>query len=100
MPIVTIFPANIHPARKANLAINRRRFRMIRLQPSVRTYAHFDKLSFRDNFEFNLATSDKQTVERIMTKLFIHDFNKSMEMTEPFKTGLKERISEFIAEQL
>jgi phosphatidylserine/phosphatidylglycerophosphate/cardiolipin synthase-like enzyme len=62
--------------------------------------ANFDKLSFRDNLELNLATSHQGTVNSFLEKLFYPDFEKSMEMTEVFKSGLKERISEFLAEQL
>lgn len=62
--------------------------------------ANFDKLSFRDNLELNLATSHPQTVDALLERLFFPDFQKSMEMTEPIEYGLKERIAEFLAEQL
>ena len=62
--------------------------------------ANFDKLSLKDNLELNLATSDPQTVNKLLTKLFNPDFEKSMEMTEIIKTGLQERIAKFLATQL
>ncbi len=62
--------------------------------------ANFDKLSFRDNLEFNLATSDPPTVNRLLDTLFVPDFAKSIEMKAPVKAGLKEYIAEFLAEQL
>ncbi len=62
--------------------------------------ANFDKLSFRDNLEFNIATSDKETVDRFIKRLFEPDFEKSFLMEEKFQTSIKEHLAEFLAEQL
>ena len=62
--------------------------------------ANFDKLSFRDNVELNIATSDKQAVEELKTRLFEEDFKKSLEMTKKLKVNFQDRLAEFIAEQL
>jgi cardiolipin synthase len=62
--------------------------------------ANFDKLSFRDNLELNLATSDSSTVEELIKNLFEFDFNKSKEMTQLLESGWKEYLAEFFAEQL
>ncbi|MBP9853586.1 MAG: phosphatidylserine/phosphatidylglycerophosphate/cardiolipin synthase family protein [Candidatus Omnitrophica bacterium] len=62
--------------------------------------ANFDKLSFVDNLEFNIATSDPETVQRAISELFEPDFKKSMLMTEPLESDLKDRIAKFLAGQL
>jgi phosphatidylserine/phosphatidylglycerophosphate/cardiolipin synthase-like enzyme len=62
--------------------------------------ANFDKLSFKDNLELNVATSDPATVKALQESLFEKDFARSREMAGPLRSGLKERISEFWAEQL
>ena len=62
--------------------------------------ANFDKLSFRDNLEFNIATSNPEIVERFKEELFEPDFEKSQEMKEKLKSGITEFILEKIAEQL
>lgn len=62
--------------------------------------ANFDKLSFIDNLEFNIATSDPETVRRALTELFEPDFKKSLLMFEPLKSSLKDQIANFLAGQL
>jgi len=62
--------------------------------------ANFDKLSFRDNLEFNLATSDPRAVNILLERLFEKDFKKSKEMKSLIKQSFKDRIAEFFAEQL
>jgi cardiolipin synthase A/B len=62
--------------------------------------ANFDKLSLIDNLELNIATSDKETVNNLLERLFKADFQKSKEMTELLEAGWKERLAEFLAEQL
>jgi len=62
--------------------------------------ANFDKLSFKDNLEMNLATSHPEIVQELQQILFETDFTKSLEMIEPLQSGLKQRIAEFLAEQL
>jgi cardiolipin synthase len=62
--------------------------------------ANFDKLSFVDNLEFNLATSDPQAVKAITEQLFEPDFKKSTLMKAPLKAGLKDHLAEILAGQL
>ncbi|MCD4779717.1 MAG: phosphatidylserine/phosphatidylglycerophosphate/cardiolipin synthase family protein [Candidatus Omnitrophica bacterium] len=62
--------------------------------------ANFDRLSFRENLEMNIATSHKPVVDKILGELFDPDFKRSIEMKEPLKSGVKELIAEFLAEQL
>ncbi len=62
--------------------------------------ANFDKLSFRDNIEFNLATSDPESVNYLKEHLFEKDFVKSLEMTQTLESSWRERLAEFLAEQL
>src|SRR3989339_168334 len=50
--------------------------------------ANFDKLSFRYNLEFNLATSNKETVERFKAVLFEPDFKKSKVMDRLLKSNI------------
>ena len=62
--------------------------------------ANFDKLSFRDNLELNIATSDPATVQEFKEKLFEADFKKSTEMTKPIATDLEDHLANFLAGQL
>lgn len=62
--------------------------------------ANFDKLSFIDNLEFNLATSDAKLVNRVLDKLFKADFKKSLLMTKPLKSSLQDHLATFLAGQL
>lgn len=62
--------------------------------------ANFDKLSFIDNLEFNLAISDPATVQSVMTDLFEADFEKSSLMTAPLKSNIKNLLATVIAGQL
>jgi len=62
--------------------------------------ANFDRLSFKDNLEFNLATSAPEPVQEVLDRLFLPDFEKSMEMTKPLKSNLRDRVAEFFAGQL
>lgn len=62
--------------------------------------ANFDKLSFEDNQEMNIATSDKDAVETILNEIFYPDFEKSTLMTESFKSTFKDVLAEALAEQL
>ncbi|MFT5387186.1 MAG: cardiolipin synthase [Lysobacterales bacterium] len=62
--------------------------------------ANFDKLSFRDNLEFNISTSHSETVERFKNELFVKDFNKSFIMTKKNKSTIKDHIAKFLAGQL
>jgi len=62
--------------------------------------ANFDRLSFRDNLELNLAISDVQAAQQYLDRLFIPDFEKSREMTELIEVGLREHFASFLAERL
>jgi cardiolipin synthase len=56
--------------------------------------ANWDKWSLAINKELNLATSDRQSVERLLEQLFEPDLARSVELTEPFP----ERWSDFLLE--
>ena len=62
--------------------------------------ANFDKLSFRVNYEFNLATSHEPVVRELVDRLFTPDFEAAVELTEelPEKTG--DYLLELVADQL
>ena len=62
--------------------------------------ANFDKLSFKDNLELNIATSHAPTVKHLEEILFEGDFTKSLLMTKTLEAGWKQRLAEFLAEQL
>ncbi|MBW2714316.1 MAG: phosphatidylserine/phosphatidylglycerophosphate/cardiolipin synthase family protein, partial [Deltaproteobacteria bacterium] len=61
--------------------------------------ANFDRLSLRSNQEANLATSDPETVQRLVDRLFLPDFEKSKEITELPPTGWSTYFSKLIANQ-
>ncbi|MCP5093444.1 MAG: phosphatidylserine/phosphatidylglycerophosphate/cardiolipin synthase family protein, partial [Gammaproteobacteria bacterium] len=46
--------------------------------------ANWDKLSFRTNKELNIATSHPEYVDALLDRVFEPDFEKSVELTEPF----------------
>ncbi len=62
--------------------------------------ANFDKLSFIDNLEFNLAISDPATVDQIVEDLFEADFKKSALMTAPLKSNIRNLLATVLAGQL
>jgi cardiolipin synthase len=62
--------------------------------------ANFDRLSFWDNKEFNVATAHPATVATVKTRLFEKDFAKSRIMTEPLDNAWKNYLAEILAEQL
>jgi cardiolipin synthase len=62
--------------------------------------ANFDRLSLRSNQEANLATSDPETVQRLIARLFLPDFETSKEITELPKPGWSTYFSKVIANQL
>jgi cardiolipin synthase A/B len=47
--------------------------------------ANFDRLSFKVNQEINLATSDQETVSRLVAQVFDPHFAESTELTEPLE---------------
>jgi cardiolipin synthase len=58
--------------------------------------ANWDKWSFAINKELNIATSHPPAVDRLKQELFEADFERSVELTEPFP----ERWSDFLLEFL
>ena len=61
--------------------------------------ANFDKMSFRINKEINLATSHPEAVTRLLERVFLPDFEKSVELTEPFPEKWFDFLAETIADQ-
>lgn len=62
--------------------------------------ANFDRLSLRSNQEANLATSDPETVQRLIDRLFLPDFEISKEITEVPAIGWSTYFSTVLANQL
>ncbi len=62
--------------------------------------ANWDNLSFHTNKELNLATSDKETVDNLMERLFDVDFGLSVELTEPFPERWSDYLMEVIVDYL
>jgi len=62
--------------------------------------ANFDKLSLRDNLELNIATSNREVVDRVLNDVFKVDFMKSKIMTSVIESGLDDILAEIIARQL
>lgn len=57
-------------------------------------------LSFHTNKELNLATSDKETVDNLMERLFDVDFGLSVELTEPFPERWSDYLMEVVVDYL
>jgi cardiolipin synthase len=62
--------------------------------------ANWDKLSFRTNKELNIATSHPAAVDELLERVFIADFNKSVEVTEPFPERWSDQLFEILADYL
>ena len=62
--------------------------------------ANFDKLSLRLNRELDLATSDPDAVGRFVEQVFRPDFERSVELKEPFPTDWSDHLMALIANQL
>ncbi|MDH3989503.1 MAG: phosphatidylserine/phosphatidylglycerophosphate/cardiolipin synthase family protein, partial [Gammaproteobacteria bacterium] len=62
--------------------------------------ANWDNLSFHTNKELNLATSDKETVDNMMERLFDVDFGRSVELTEPFPERWSDYLMEVVVDYL
>ncbi|MBT8102749.1 MAG: phosphatidylserine/phosphatidylglycerophosphate/cardiolipin synthase family protein [Gammaproteobacteria bacterium] len=60
--------------------------------------ANWDKLSFRTNKELNIATSHPDYVEKLFERIFDPDFEKSVELTEPFPARWSDHLVEIIAD--
>ena len=62
--------------------------------------ASVDWLSMRRNLELNLATSHAPAVEDLLNKVFDRDFEKSIEMTEPFPENWSDYLVRIMASRL
>lgn len=62
--------------------------------------ANYDKLSFRVNYEVNLATSHEPAVRELIDRLFIPDFEASLELTEQLPVKPQDYLLELVADQL
>jgi phosphatidylserine/phosphatidylglycerophosphate/cardiolipin synthase-like enzyme len=62
--------------------------------------ANFDKLSFRVNYEVNLATSHQPVVKELINRLFIPDIRVSHELKEELPVRAGDFLLELVADQL
>ena len=62
--------------------------------------ANWDKLSFRTNKELNIATSHPEYVRRLFERVFEPDFEKSIELTEPFPERWSDHLAEIVADYI
>lgn len=62
--------------------------------------ANWDKLSFRTNKELNIATSRAEYVDELLRRVFDPDFEKSVELTEPFPERWSDHLVEIVADYL
>ena len=62
--------------------------------------ANWDKLSFRTNKELNIATSHPAYVDELVDRVFDADFEKSVELTEPFPERWSDQLVEIVADYL
>jgi cardiolipin synthase len=60
--------------------------------------ANWDKLSFRTNKELNIATSHPEYVQGLFERVFEPDFEKSIELTEPFPERWSDHLAEIVAD--
>ena len=62
--------------------------------------ANFDKLSLQINQELNLGTSHTATVNELLDRVFLPDFEISTELREPQPVWARHHLAEFIADEL
>ena len=62
--------------------------------------ANFDKLSLQVNKELNLATSDPETVQTLLDRVFLPDFEKASEIVKPNPLETRHYLAEFFADEL
>jgi cardiolipin synthase len=60
--------------------------------------ANWDKLSFRTNKELNIATSHPPSVQELERRVFLPDFAKAVELTEPFPARWSDHLAELVAD--
>lgn len=62
--------------------------------------ANWDKLSFRTMKELNIATSHPEYAQQLLDRIFLPDFEKSVELTEPFPERWSDHLMEVVADYL
>jgi len=62
--------------------------------------ANFDDLSLRVNKELNVATTDPTAVQEFLDQVLLPDFNKSVELKEPFPQKWSDYLMELLADHL
>jgi phosphatidylserine/phosphatidylglycerophosphate/cardiolipin synthase-like enzyme len=62
--------------------------------------ANWDNLSFHTNKELNIATSHPDAVDRLLQRLFYVDFERSIELTEPFPERWSDYLTEIMVDYL
>ena len=62
--------------------------------------ANMDRLSLRINKEANIATSDPQAVNELVDTLFMPDFERSPELTEPFPERWMDHLVETVGDYI
>ncbi|MDJ0938449.1 MAG: phosphatidylserine/phosphatidylglycerophosphate/cardiolipin synthase family protein [Woeseiaceae bacterium] len=60
--------------------------------------ANWDRLSMKINKELNIATSDSAAVEALEDELFRRDFERSVEVTEPFPVRWSDHLLELVGD--
>ncbi len=61
--------------------------------------ANFDKLSLKINKELNLATSDPETIQALMSQVFVPDLLVSKEINAPIEVTLMTHLAEIIVDE-
>ena len=62
--------------------------------------ANFDKLSLQVNKELNLATSDPETVDELLLRVFATDFERSEELHAPVPVTWTNYLAEFASDEM
>lgn len=62
--------------------------------------ANHDNLSFRTNYEINIATSHLPVVKKLLKDIFERDFLRSVELLEPLPIRITDYLLEVVADQL
>ena len=62
--------------------------------------ANFDKLSLQVNKELNLATSDPETVDELLLRVFARDFERSEELDAPVPVDWTNYLAEFASDEM
>lgn len=62
--------------------------------------ANFDKMSLEINKELNLSTSDQDTVNTLLDRLFIPDMELSAELHTAPETNWTHRLAEIVADEM